>query len=92
MKNTHSVFEVVSPIPELGALTGDMLYAEPAESDTPLVLIRNYAADYLPFTADQRVSFVSGVRPSQPAPSGTSALDIARNRWGRCGLSVARER
>lgn len=57
----RAVFKVILPIPEIGALPGDYLYAEPAHPTFPLTLNRHFDRNVLPIVLDsdrlRQVSF-----------------------------------
>jgi hypothetical protein len=54
MRTVRAVFKVLVPIPELGALPGDYLYAEPGHPDFPLTLNRHFDRNCLPIVLDDQ--------------------------------------
>ena len=66
----EAIYLVTCPMPEIGALPGDLLHAEPGHPDWPLVLTRHFDRNLLPFVLDERVTLCSvGGDPVDPPTS-----------------------
>lgn len=48
----RAIFRVILPIPEIGAMPGDLLHAEPSSADYPLSLTRHLDRSILPIVLD----------------------------------------
>jgi hypothetical protein len=63
----RAVYRVTQAIPEVGALPGDYLVAEPSDPDCPLVLTRDLPRGSLPVVLDDsRVTMLDLERPASP--------------------------
>lgn len=72
----QATYEVLLPMPELGALPGDILIAAPSEP-RPLGLWRDYDRNRLHFVLDNRVRLLSVSRPlAPPLPAEQLALGL----------------
>jgi hypothetical protein len=69
-----ALYEVVAPIPEIGAVPGDYLHVQPWRDMFPLELTRFYDRGSLPIVRDERVRLVS--LDGEPAPSPQLALEL----------------
>lgn len=68
------VYRVVTPIPALGALSGDELLVRPSDPDFPIVLRRTFPLDVAPSIPDAAVRMLGAVpiEPSVGAPASTA--------------------
>lgn len=78
----EAVYRVTAPIPEIGALPGDLLRADPSDPAHPILLIRKLARGVLPIVLDERVSLLALPDPARPRPAQRSAPSL-RQRWRR---------
>ena len=78
----EAVYRVTAPIPEIGALSGDDLVADPSDPSFPLTLCRHFDRNHLPMVLDERVTLlsVSGASSlvSRPAHAGRSGRQWVR--------------
>lgn len=65
----RAVFRVIRAIPEIGALPGDCIVAEPADPTHPIVLTRRLERGCLPIVLDGDSLTLLDLEPGHPHPS-----------------------
>ena len=51
----ENIYRVLAPIPEIGALPGDVLVADPSDPEFPFVLSRSLPRGVMPIVGDSRL-------------------------------------